>query len=84
MTRYYFHLCDGTDVLLDEEGRELEDSQIGPAAIAEARAIIAADVSTGHIFLDQSIEVKDSNGRLVHRLLFEEAVRVTHQAVRAR
>jgi hypothetical protein len=84
MATYYFHLCDGTDVLLDPDGRELESNLLASAALAEARAIIAADATTGHIYLDQQIEVHDADGKVIHRVAFEDAVRVTHEAVRVR
>jgi hypothetical protein len=83
MAIYYFHLRDGIDVLLDPEGRKLDDGAIPAAAITEARAIIAADAVAGHILLDQRIEVQDADGNIVHRLRFEDAVRITHEAVRA-
>ena len=82
MGRYYFHLCDGTDVLLDPDGRDLEEGSISTAALAEARAMIAADVLEGNVRLDQQIEVRDASGTIVHRLPFEDAVVVTHLAVR--
>ena len=56
MACYYFHLCDGTDVLLDSEGREIDAGDVAAAAMAEARAMIAADAMSGRIYLDQSIE----------------------------
>lgn len=84
MATYYFHLCDGADVLLDPDGRELESSSLAAAALAEARAIIAADASSGHIYLDQNIEVHDGSGKIVHRIRFEDAVQVTHEAVSCR
>lgn len=82
MARYYFHLCDGTDVLLDDEGRELAPEDIVAAALAEARAMVAADAAGGHIYLDQKIEVRDIDGTIVHSLCFEDAVKVTHEALR--
>jgi hypothetical protein len=82
MATYYFHLCDGVDVLLDPDGRELPIGCIEAAALTEARAIIAADVRGGHIHLDQEIEVRDTAGKVVHRIAFEDAVMVTHLAVR--
>lgn len=82
MPTFYFHLCDGTDVLLDPDGRDLDASLIPGAALAEARAMIAADVLDGHVHLDQQIEVRNAAGKMVHRLCFEDAVRVTHEAVR--
>ena len=77
MPIYYFHLCDGTDVLLDPEGRELERAAVAGAALAEARAIVAADAGSGHIDFNQHIEVRDAEGAVVHRIAFAEAVRVT-------
>jgi hypothetical protein len=76
---FYFHLCDGTDVLLDPDGRELASEMIPAAALAEARAIIAADARDGHIRLDHDIQVRDAAGDTVHSIAFEDAVRVTHR-----
>ena len=84
MATYYFHLCDGVDVLLDPDGRELDGAPVAEAALTEARAIIAADVRGGHIHLDQDIEVHDAAGKMVHRLAFEDAIKVTHLAIRNR
>lgn len=81
MATYYFHLCDGIDVLLDPDGRELESGSVEAAALAEARAIIAADVQGGHIHLDQHIDVHDATGEVVHQIMFEDAVTVTHLAL---
>ena len=82
MPLFYFHLRDGADVLLDPDGRELDQSAIAAAALAEARAMIAADVLEGRVRLDQQIEVLDSAGTVIHRLPFEDAVTVTHLAIR--
>jgi hypothetical protein len=81
MTIYFFHLCNGADVLLDPDGRQLEPGDVAAAAMSEARAILSADARSGHIDLDQRIEVEDSLGVTVHRLLFEDAIeiRLTHQ-----
>ncbi|MGE5563599.1 MAG: DUF6894 family protein [Bacillota bacterium] len=78
MPRYYFHLCDGTDRLLDDEGRELQAADLHAAALAEARGMIAADALEGHIWLGQQIEIRDQGGKVVHVLHFEDAVEVTH------
>lgn len=82
MPIYYFHLCDGADIVLDPEGREVPSNSVEEAAFTEARAIIAADAASGHIHLDQQIEVRDADGRTVCRVEFEDAVTVTHLAVR--
>jgi hypothetical protein len=75
---YYFHLCDGTDVLLDPEGRSLPDmNAVIALSLVEARAIIGAEALQGKIALEQRIEVEDELGAIVHTLPFEDAVRVT-------
>jgi len=79
MATYYFHLIDGADLLLDPEGRDLASDTVADAALTEARAIIAADARSGHIYLNQSIEVHDADGKTVHRVAFEDAVKVTHE-----
>ena len=84
MPRYYFHLCDGADVLLDDEGRELEADDLEARTLGEARAMIAADALNGHIFLNQKIEVRDEAGKMVHCLSFEDAVQVQHEGPRQR
>jgi hypothetical protein len=75
---YFFHLSDGHQALIDPEGRELADpSMIGDLALKEARAMIAQDALGGRIVLDQYIEVRDKDGKLVHQLCFRDAVTIT-------
>ena len=77
MEAYYFHLRDGTDVLLDPDGRNLPSlSAVAGAALFEARAIISADAKAGKIRLNQSIEVEDKRGQMVCRVAFTDAVLV--------
>lgn len=77
MPRYYFHLRDGADVLLDPEGREFDGlDAIAHATLAEARAILCADIRQGAIRLDQMIDVEDGRGRVVHSLSFLDAVTI--------
>lgn len=75
MARYYFHLRDGEDILLDPEGRELNHpGAIEQTALNEARAIIGDDARGGTIGLNQRIDVETEAGELVHRLRFADAV----------
>lgn len=77
MALYFFHLCDGHEVVIDPEGQDLADpSQIGPLALKEARAMIAQDALSGRIALNQYIEVRDEAGKLVHQLSFRDAVTI--------
>jgi len=75
---YFFHLCDGRDTLIDPDGREVGDAAtIGAIAIKEARAMISQDALGGKISLDQFIEVRDEDGKLVHKMGFRDAVSVS-------
>jgi Domain of unknown function (DUF6894) len=74
---YYFHLRDGTDVLLDPDGRALPSlAAVAGVALHEARAIISAEAKGGEISLDQSIDVEDQAGQVVHTLAFTEAIQI--------
>ncbi|MDB5698438.1 MAG: hypothetical protein JWN69_1242 [Alphaproteobacteria bacterium] len=77
MPLYFFHLRDGVDILIDEEGRQLESpSSIAQAAMIEARSIISADAQTGQIRLDQRIDVEDEAQSVIHTLEFADAVAI--------
>jgi hypothetical protein len=79
MALYFFHLRNHADVLLDPEGRHLDERNIAAAALSEARAIIAADVHSGHVDLDQNIEVENSTGAVIHRISFDDAIKIHHR-----
>jgi hypothetical protein len=76
VARYFFHLVDGTDTILDPEGVLIEHGKIAENALVQARSIIAGGVINGEIDLHMRIEVKDENDALVLRLPFDQAVRV--------
>ena len=78
MALYFFHLSDGHQALIDPEGREIADaSTIGDLALKEARAIIAQDALAGRIALNQFIEVRDKDRKLIHQLSFRDAVKIS-------
>lgn len=77
MARYFFHLRDGQDVLMDPEGRDIIDiSNIPALALKDARSMISQDALSGKIHLQQAIEVLDETGAVVHRLAFVDAVTI--------
>ena len=81
MPTYYFHLRNGSDTLLDHEGRKLLGIESAMAiALLEARSIIGADALDGKIALGQRIDVEDGLGAIVHTLQFEDAVHITRGA----
>jgi hypothetical protein len=77
MAHYFFHLRDGVDVLLDEEGRDLIDiGAIKQAALTEVRFMISSDALEGVIRLDQRLDVEGTNGSIVYTLAFTDAVKI--------
>lgn len=80
MPRYYFHLRDGTDHVLDADGIDLP----GPASVAlralkEARGLLGHEVqASGRLELGFRIDVEDEAGSIVHTLPFEQAVSIIH------
>ena len=77
MVRYYFHLRDGGERLLDPQGTDIDDpAQLERMALREARAVISQEALEGKINLQQRIEIEDETGRLVHSLSFADAVRI--------
>jgi len=74
MPRYFMHLRDGTDVVLDPEGVEMPAEAVVGAALFAARDCIAGDVRDGKIDLHCRIDVHDERGKLVHSLPFADAV----------
>ena len=78
MALYFFHLRNGTDVLLDPDGREVDGiAAVQVAALRDARSIISDDASNGRIRLEYRIDVQDAAGLLVHKITFEDAVTIT-------
>lgn len=78
MPRYFFHLKDGHDRLIDEVGRLIDDpAQIDTIALKEARALIAEEAKEGSINLNQRLEVFDEGGSMVRVMQFRDAVRLT-------
>jgi hypothetical protein len=74
MAKYFFHLRDGVDQLLDPEGREFDDlDALREAVLRDARDCICGDVQTGIIDLRYRIDVEDGEGNLVYSLPFEHA-----------
>lgn len=78
MSLFFFHLRDGTDTLIDEEGAELPNAEEArESALLHARSIISHDALQGRINLDQRIDVLDEAGALICSLRFADAVKLT-------
>lgn len=79
MPRFFTHLVDGMDVLLDPEGVERAADTIVQATLVQARDLMAGDVKRGQLDLGYHLEVHDEHGQVVHVLTFPEAVTVVRQ-----
>ena len=77
MPLYFFHLRDGDDTLIDEEGVELAGiDEVKAAALRQARDIISHEARLGRIDLGQRVDVVDEAGAVIHSLEFSDAVDV--------
>lgn len=76
MPRYFLHLKDNTDEVLDPDGTEMPAEAVSAAALRSARDCIAGDIKDGRIDLHYRIEVVSESGELVHTLPFSDAVEV--------
>ncbi len=74
MQKFFFHLVDSTDRLLDPEGCLMPPEAIAGAALMQARDCIAGDVQIGLLDLHYRIEVHDEDGAVVHSLSFADAL----------
>jgi len=78
MARFYFHLNDGHDVLIDSEGVELPDrAAAARRALDSARDILSAEIREGRVPLDMHLAVEDERGLTIHLLPFAQAVQIT-------
>ena len=76
MTRFFMHLRDGTDELLDNDGVEMPIDAVSDGALKAARDCIAADALKGQIELKYWIDVHDEQDAIVHTLSFADAVEI--------
>ena len=76
MPRYFMHLRDSIDEVLDPEGVEMPAEAIVGAALVAARDCMAADVRAGRLDLNYRIDVHAEDGEVVHTLLFQDALEI--------
>jgi len=77
MARYFMHLRDGTEELLDPEGKEFPNlAALRDAVLFTARDLLSGDVRDGVLDLRFRIDAQDESGAIVHTLPFKHAVNV--------
>ena len=76
MPRFFFHVRDSQGYAEDEEGLDLPGiAEAREAAIAGARSLLSAEVSTGELDLRGRIEIAGGDGP-VETIRFEDVVDV--------
>lgn len=84
MPRFFMHLRDGIDEMLDPEGMELPDVEAARTKVlAAARDVLAGDVRHGLIDLRYRIDAEDEAGRLVYSLAFKHAFSIVPEVLTA-
>ena len=80
MARYYLHLRDGIDELLDPDGQEFADPEaLARGALEAARDVMSGDIMTaGIVDLRCRIDAEDKDGRVLYSLPFEAAVLIQY------
>jgi hypothetical protein len=77
MARYYLHLRDGVDEIIDDEGLELTSmDEVKKAVMAAARDVMSADVRTGVLDLRYRIDAENEQGAVAYSLPFQHAVSI--------
>jgi hypothetical protein len=74
MSRYFIHLRDSIDELLDPDGVEYDSMDaLRGAVMVAARDMLAADLRRGVIDLRFRIDAEDEDRAIVYSLPFEHA-----------
>ena len=74
MARYFFHLRDHSDQILDPEGLELSGlDAVRAAALTAARDTLSHDIRNGSLDLRYRIDVEDETGAKVHSIALRDA-----------
>jgi hypothetical protein len=76
MPLYFFHLRDGSDILLDPEGAEMALDEVAAKALWQARDCMAGDVKGGRVDLRFHIDVHDESGANIHSIAFADALEI--------
>jgi hypothetical protein len=77
MARYFMHLRDSIDELLDPEGREFATMEtLREAVLFSARDLIAGDIRNGVVDFRYRIDAEDEQGTIVYSLPFKHAFNI--------
>lgn len=81
MAKYFMHLRNGIDELLDPEGREFATlDALRSGVLHSALDLMAGDVQQGRIDLRYWIDAHDEKGTIVFSLPFKDAVKIISES----
>ncbi len=81
MARYFMHLRDGTEQILDPEGLEFPNIEaMRKAVLVSARDLMTGDIREGVMDLRFRIDVEDEDGAIIYTLPFKHAVNIIPEA----
>jgi hypothetical protein len=74
LARYFFHLRNHTDEMLDPEGMELPlADDVKTEALRAARDLLSHEIKSGMVDLRYRIDVEEADGGAVHSLSLKDA-----------
>ena len=77
MARYFMHLRDGTEQILDPEGLEFASvDAVRKATLIAARDLMTGDIRAGVIDFRFRIDVEDEAGEIIYTLPFKHAINI--------
>jgi hypothetical protein len=80
MARYFLHLRDGTEELLDPEGVEFVSlGAMRTGVMIAARDLMCGDIGRGVLDMRFRIDAEDAAGAIVYTLPFKHAVSIIPQ-----
>lgn len=81
MARYFMHLRDSVDEIIDPDGREFADlDSLKQAVLVNVRDMMAGDIRSGIIDLRYRIDAEDEGGKVVYSLPFKHAINIIPEA----
>ena len=77
MARYFLHLRDSVDELIDADGRDYADLEtLKEAVLFTARDLMSGDIRNGIVDFRYRIDAEDANGGIVYSLPFKHALNI--------
>lgn len=74
MLRYYLHVRDGVDEMLDPDGSDLPNLDAArTSALAGSRDLLAADMKTGVLDLCYRMDIENEAGEIIDTVHFADA-----------